>query len=432
MWRAALLLGLVLLGGTLLAASDPLDAAFAAFWRAESPRQQRKAIEAIEKLKPDFQAVYARLRGGRPFNDQVERGVIYRNRAQSGQNHPYFLVVPKDYDPARKYMLEVMLHGGVGRPAWEKRDGAWWPGDPASLDEPDRISLVPAAWNTSMWWQHSQSENLLALLAEVRRTYHIDENRVYLLGVSDGATGAYFQLARQATPWAAGFCLIGHAVVLANAAMGVDGQFFPVNLSNKPLFVVNCEKDFLYPSSQVAPFIQLYRDAGAEVEYVPIAGAGHDLSWFPSQEAAIRRFREAHVREPLPDLLVWETETTARYNRLHWLVIDRLGKRASDPQFPTFNQWQKGEIWPRKGVSGRVGVARLGNRISVQASGVRALTLLLSPEVFDLDQPILVTINGVERFAAVVPRSLDCLLRWAAADDDPSQLFAAELKLEIP
>ncbi len=432
MWRAALLVGLVLLGGVRSAASDPLEDAFAAFWRAETLRQQRKAIAAIEHLNPDFQTVYGRLRQGRPFSAAVERGVIFRNRAQSGQSHPYFLVVPKDYDPARAYILTVLLHGGVGRPAWEQRDGSWWPGDPAGLDEPDRISLVPAAWNGSMWWQHSQSENLMALVAEVKRTYHIDTNRVYLWGVSDGATGTFFQVARQATPWAAGFCLIGHAVVLGNAAMGVDGQFFPTNLSNTPLFVVNCEQDFLYPTSMVAPFIKLYRDAGAQVEYLEIAGAGHDLSWLPSQQQAMRRFREAHVREPNPELLVWETETTARYNRLHWLVIDRLGKHPGDPQFPTFNQWQKGEIWPRKGISGRAGVGRLGNRIAIQCSGVRALTLLLSPEVLDLDQPIVVTVNGVERHNAVVPRNLDCLLRWAASDDDPSQLYAAELKLDIP
>lgn len=425
-------MGLFFLGGGLAAATDPLDEAFNAFWQAEKPKQQKRAIEAVLRLNPEFQTVYQRLRQGRPYSADVARGTVMGSRAQGGQSHPYFLVVPKDYEPARKYMLEVLLHGGVGRPAWEKRDGSWWLGDPAGLDEPGRISLVPAAWNESTWWQRSQSENLMALIGEVKRTYHIDENRIYLLGISDGATGAYFQLARQATPFAAGICLIGHAVVLANAAMGIDGQFFPVNLGSKPLFVVNCEKDFLYPTSQVSPFIQLFRDAGADIEYVEIAGGGHDLKWFSSQEAAIERFREAHVREPHPELVVWETELINRYNRLHWLVIERVGPSSTDLRFPTFNQWQKGEIWPRKGSSGRAGVSRKGNQITVQCSGVRALTLLLSPEIFDFGQPIQVYVNGVKRFSGLVSPSLECLLRWAAKDNDPSQLYGAELKLEIP
>ena len=61
----------------------------------------------------------------------------------------------------------------------------------------------PASWPESIWWQESQVENLHGLLNDIKQVYNVDENRVYLLGMSDGATGAYYHAFKATTPWAA-------------------------------------------------------------------------------------------------------------------------------------------------------------------------------------------------------------------------------------
>jgi membrane-associated protease RseP (regulator of RpoE activity) len=68
-----------------------------------------------------------------------------------------------------------------------------------------------------------------------------------------------------------------------------------------------------------------------------MAGAGHDTSWWPTEVNAIDTFEEEHVRDPFQDTLSWETERTDRYNRIAWLIIDRLDPAKGDAVFPDYN-----------------------------------------------------------------------------------------------
>jgi hypothetical protein len=56
-------------------------------------------------------------------------------------------------------------------------------------------------------------------------------------------------------------------------------------------------------------------------------------------------------------------------------------------------------------------------------------TLLLSPDQFDLTQPIRVTTNGRVAFEGRAEPSVRTLLKWAARDNDRTMLFAAELPI---
>ncbi len=80
---------------------------------------------------------------------------------------------------------------------------------------------------------------------------------------------------------------------------------------------------------------------------------------------------------------------------------------------------------------GRVDLVRTGNTVQATTQGVTAFTLLLSPDVFDLNQPIQVVANGREVFNARVERSVPTLLKWAARDNDRTMLYAAELHIKL-
>ena len=90
-----------------------------------------------------------------------------------------------------------------------------------------------------MWWHASQIENLASVVNDLKGTYNVDENRVHLLGVSDGGTGAFYHAFKAPTPWAGFLSFNGHPVVLASPSTGADGQMYVTNLRNKPFFVVN-------------------------------------------------------------------------------------------------------------------------------------------------------------------------------------------------
>lgn len=375
--------------------------------------------------QPAFADLYAELRSGPAYRADVSTGRIDGQRRNAdGEIHPYVLLVPETYDPERRYPVRIWLHGGISRPAWTE-PGAWWR-DFERIASEEWITAIPAGWVGSKWWDASQSENLAGLLDDLKATYNVDENRVSLLGISDGASGVYFHAAKSTTPYAAFLAFIGHVAVVQNPAMAADGAIQEINLAQKPLYIVNTERDRLYPYATVLPYVERWRRAGADVTFRPIDGAGHDLSWMPDEAPAIRAFLAGAARDPLPDRVTWQAERTDRYNRAHWVEITALGPAAGETRFARiFRDFGRGP-W------GRVRVERKGNRVEVETEGVRSYRLLLSPDEFDFEKDVEVVTNGVRSFRGRVEPDVDVLRRWHARDRDRTMLFGAELTIELP
>ena len=340
-----------------------LDEAVAAFWSAISPDEVTAASAAILALDPDVEEIWGRLRAGRPYTGDVPTGrLLLARENRDGLEHEYVVRVPESYDATVRYPVIVYLHGGVSRP--KREDGTWWRRE-ERLARDDAIVVAPASWNESLWWQDSQIENLAGVLNDLKRTWNVDENRAYLIGISDGATGIYYQAMKAATPWAAFLPLNGHPLVLANPASDVDGDLHVTNLRNKPLFVVNGSRDPLYPAASVAPFMRLFQQAGVFLDFRPQPEAGHDVSWWDDEKPAMDAFMTERARRPLPARLSWETDRTDRHNRAHWLVITGLGEVEGEPDLPAHNTI----VDPSQGV--QLGINMIGQL--VDGSGLRVL-----------------------------------------------------------
>lgn len=414
--------------------SGSIDEAFRAYWEASNPGEAAAATQRIIDSGASFHEVWARLRSGKTHDDSVPTGRLdLTRRNPNSVEHPYTILVPNSYDPDTAYQVRVFLHGGVARPAWES-GGSWWRNYDARKRD-DAIAVFPASWSESIWWSASQVENLSGILDRLKRTYNVDENRVYMFGISDGGSGAYFHAFRAATPWAAFLPFIAHPAVMGNPRLVGDEHMFVANLTNRRFYIVNGEIDRLYPVLSVEPFVALFRQAGTQVVFRPQAGSGHNMRWWPSEAAAIDAFIEASPRRPLPNRLTWETERTDRSNRHHWLVITELGAADGQSVLDDFNELPQtnGEVLAffRSHPSGRVEVTHRNNTVTVRTEGVRRYKLLLSPDQFDFDRPIRVITNGRESFNGVVARDVATLLRWAARDNDRTMLFGAELEIDL-
>jgi hypothetical protein len=260
---------------------------------------------------------------------------------------------------------------------------------------------------------------------------------VYVTGFSDGGTGVYFLAMREATPWAACVPLHGQPSVLANPQMRVEGQLYAGNLVNCPLRIANGGRDPLYPAVAVAPFVQLFRRAGAIVDFQVYPEAGHDMSWWPEERPRLEAFLAGHRRVAHPEQISWETERTDRHNRFRWVVIDRLGAGDSDSPLEEVNVFSPAPgieraLYPRTRPSGRVDAKRRGNRFELKTRGVHELTLLLSDDVVHFDQPVYVTVNGRVVHDALMKPDPSTLLAWAARDNDRTMLYAAALRIAVP
>ncbi len=409
-----------------------LDQALAAYWVAGGPAEAAVAAEEVLRSGAGFQQIYDRLAQGPEFDAEAPTGRLLHSRTnRDGVEHPYLVMVPESYDPRRRYPVRVYLHGGVGRPGG-RDDGAWWR-NPERLAADDLISVFPYSWRDSLWWEASQVENLAEILWLLKRSYNVDDDNVFLFGVSDGGTGAWFFAFRESTPWAGFLPFIAHPAVLSNPGTGVGGQLFPINLRAKPFYVVNGGQDRLYPSASVEPYMTLFRDAGAEVTFVDKPDEAHSTRWWPEEAAEIEAFIAAHPRDPLPDRLAWRADSAARANRAHWIVVDEI--RADDRELFEPNAVVVGGrsylAFPRHDISGQIEVVRRGNEVEVATWGIARYTLLLAPTEFDFERPVVVRTNGVASFSGRLQPSPDVLLRWNARDADRSMLFAQELTIEV-
>jgi hypothetical protein len=116
------------------------------------------------------------------------------------------------------------------------------------------------------------------------------------------------------------------------------------------------------------------------------------------------------------------------------MVVSRAGQsiELSGTFDPIMVQPSAEPMFRRSGKSGRVDLARTLNTIDVRSRGVTQFTLLISPDQFDLNQPIKVVVNGRTSFEGRVDRNVPTLLKWAARDNDRTMLFAAEIAIHIP
>ena len=502
-------------------AASPADRAFERFWKAGNPGAATKAVGAIVETGIDFDAAYARLRKDRPFPAQPRTGELsLTSLLLDGRTRPYTVTIPEDRREGEELPVRFQLHGGVNRPA-DPEEGA--PNRPRrrSLEGMRHIVVRPTGDAGAPWWSQSQAENLAAILDRLKRSLRVDNNRVYLTGVSDGGTGAYYMAARDTTPWSCFLPLNGAMRVLSNPSVGAEGALYIRNLANKPFYIVNGALDPLYPVTSILPMIDLYRRAGVPLVFRPQEDAGHDTRWWPKLSSEFEAFVRDHPRNPLPDRIVWQTDRADRANRAHWLVIDALGSAAGESTFDDFNsapdgmprdfgirvdpaqptvarmaQVVKGSdaerlglqkddlaleiggaavsstdelyqglgryvmgtplrmVVERKGrrqplettiaakgpeavfalpkTSGRVELEKNGNAVEAKSRGVRQFTLLLSPEHFDFDRPVRVSVNGRLAFLGTVKKDVKTLLTWAARDNDRTMLFGAELKIALP
>ncbi|MDP1930610.1 MAG: dienelactone hydrolase family protein [Gammaproteobacteria bacterium] len=391
--------------------SDSGQSFISAFLSANSLQERDAAASQLVAITNNVESLYRIIKAGPAYSADVPRGELQLSRIGSDrQEYPYVVLVPDNYNPRRTYPVEFNLHGGVGRPKPLPNEPLWRQGY-GSLRAEDRIVVVPAAWDDAYWWFENQAENLPAILRSIKRTYNVDDNRVFMTGVSDGGTGSYFFAFMQPTEWAAFLPYIGNPGVLRNPAGVVTYALSFENLLGKPLYIVNGENDPLYPASSVQPYIDYMEQSGVDYRFTIIPNGGHDTRWLPEKRSEIEAFKRENTRDPLPNSVRWVTNNTGSYNRNHWLLIDELRT---------------------EGEPGRVIVTREDNTIDVQSFRVRAFTLLLNPEEIDFDRPLTVRINGTVVHDGLVQESSDTLLKWFARDQDRTMLFTAELNLQVP
>jgi len=395
---------------------SPLGSLVRDYIRGGSAESSQEILQAIlQHPDANFHTVEAAIRqaprySNAPVGAQPKRLVTVR-----GQDASFALYVPPTYTPERAYPLIVCLHGaGFTGEAYLDR---WVP----RLE--NRYILACPTISMGAWWTRFGEDLTLAVLGNVSEEYHIDPDRVFLTGMSNGGIGT----------WIIGMHHADLFAGIAPMASGIDDVLFPflANLTQTPVYVIHGAED------QVMP-VELSRNLVKEMTRLGIPHLYHEHQWTHPHAGG-----HFFPRQELPELIAWfdqqrqmslPRKVTVVRDATHltpfsWVRIDSTDQIAAFTEnlIDSRDEMITGGIFAKLHAE-----ITTSNTIVVTANRIRRYTVFLNQDLVDFSKPVTVETNGKISFEGMVEPSIETLLQEVRSGPDTHILFPAKLIINLP
>jgi poly(3-hydroxybutyrate) depolymerase len=239
---------------------------------------------------------------------------------------PYALYVPRDYKPGRPggWPLIVALHGALSDHRHNLRRVFGLDNRPRETDAeasrnelplPDVPALVVSPYGRGelMGYDGLGGDDVMRVIADVRRAYDVDPDRITLTGLSMGGDGAWQIGLRHPELFAAlaPVCAVAdyrRMVKPADAPLydldALDRQSPPAlaaNAAHMQVFIFHGDRDPIVPVADSRKMVERFRQLGMlgkNVRYTEVPGVAHN-AWIPAyKDAALLRTLAGIRRAP--------------------------------------------------------------------------------------------------------------------------------------
>jgi predicted esterase len=242
-------------------------------------------IDFRETLKEANTMLDALGAGNDPF--AARRGEFKKAYLSKVDNtlQPYQMFVPSSYDKSKPFPLIIALHGMGGD---ENSYFAAY-GQGAFKVEAEKhgyIVACPKGRKPASMYLGDAEKDVMDVLAEVRRAYNVDADRIYLTGHSMGGFGT----------WSVA---MDHPDVFAALAPISGGANNPANLSkiaHIPQLIVHGDNDPTVPVDRSRVMVAAGKKLGAEIKYIEVPGGDHGSVVAPNFPAVFEWF-DSHKRK---------------------------------------------------------------------------------------------------------------------------------------
>jgi predicted peptidase len=167
-------------------------------------------------------------------------------------------ILPKKMSTSPQPLI-VYLHGGIGTSRTDKGDYA----DTMYSFIQDSFPVIlasPSGNRNAPWWSQAGLARIFGTVQVMKQLFNIDSSRIFLAGVSDGAT-ALFAVASQENHPFAGFIGASAYPLMYNNQLDFD------LLKTTPFFMYISGKDRLYPTEPVINYYDLMKSKGIHIDY---------------------------------------------------------------------------------------------------------------------------------------------------------------------
>lgn len=240
-------------------------------------------------------------------------------------DQPYSLYLPPHFDTAKKYPLVISLHGGGSNHRLNLRrvfGQGNRPGEADSeasryfppLPQLNYIVASPLARGT-MGYQGIAEKDVYDVLADVKSRFPIDENRIYLTGLSMGGGGALWLGLTRPDIWA--------AISAVCPAPPAGTEDLAPNALNLPVHLFHGEQDPIVPVDVSRHWHRNLLDLGTKVEYVEYPGVRHNAWDKAYRKAAIFDWFTQFERMRFPERVRFVSRAY-KYDSAYWVHLDAL------------------------------------------------------------------------------------------------------------
>lgn len=394
-------------------------------YRKNNPIPLDEMVQIISLLPPvEPENLSARTGTLLPEGDGTPPGT-YRRKSAGTPNHPtgldYLIKLPPEYHHGRAYPVLIALpHPGM--------DSAVMTQALARETERQGYILVVPEWTgqfANKPWEYRGEDHdwVTGVLRDVVRHFTVDNDRVFLFGIGEGANMA-LDVGMSHPDLFAGVIPMGP---MAPKWQGMFIHYWP-NAQKLPVYVVTGEQA---PAFQNLRFIfERWMPKGYPSLMAVYKGRG--IEWYGAETPVLFDWM-ARKRRPNPASVLRGVSGTPMErwqvmrpddNHFFWLSVDRVSPtKLLDSGNPN--------LVPAS-VSGDV----RGNLIDVNCSGARTVTIWLSADMINWQQPVRVTLNGAAPNVPapwrpkVLTPDMEVLLEDYHQRGDRRMLFIGKLEFE--
>lgn len=337
---------------------------------------------------------------------------------------PFFFIGKGDMQGKRP--LFIALHGGGSAGGRAKSPHGWsvntreWQTQlrlAAGLYPDDALYFVPrmADDNDGRWYYRYCQDAYDRAVRHGILFHNVDPNRVYLIGISEGAYTAYRMGAFMADRWAGAGSMAG-GEPLRNAP--------PENMRNIAFRADIGERDTMFDRVGLnvrygEALEKLQKDDADGFKHVINVqkGRGHGIDYGPCPKWLFE-----NKRNPWPVRVTWMNINVHGRRRMqsYWLAIDEKpeGKLFFDARLDKAHN------------SVDVKVSRKLKDGKTEADNSVAFRVYLNDHMLDLEKPVRITRNGQAVFKGKVTRKAAVLMRSVAERGDPCHMFPSEVHIK--
>ena len=394
--------------------------------------------------------LYQKLRMAHPYLPKQHQNYSISLPINDSIKTAYFVHLPPNYSPDKKYPVLVFLHGAVRSNGLvdymdEEILGGWNRFYPLYGDQQEVILVFPKGNRQFNWMKPDDGFFMVPqIVRQVKKVLNIEDNQVFVSGHSNGATGSFSYLIKAPTLFAGLYGFNTYPKVFT-------GGTFVKNAFNRSFTSFSTDRDYYYPPQAHDQMVHIMDSLGLVYQDYRFEGYPH---WFPefdeSEEAYQILFKDLLNRErnPFPNPIYWELDDL-NHGEVDWLKITKLDtlKEKKDWHVAinfSIKEWlqyndnkelvpikvnQPAFDFPRK--SGAIRANVKDNIFRIETSRIKSVDLFISPEMVDLTRTVRVYLNGKLQFDDLIDYDIPFMKKWFSENWDRTQIWVNVISLEI-